>query len=152
MEQPVDLLKRVPLFDSLSHRQLKRLARNFRERRVRSGTSLVQQGKMSGVEFFVIAEGEACVTVDGEEVDRLGPGDHFGELGLIGGHVRTATVTADGPMRCLTMASWDFRRFVQGSPDVSWKLLQHLVGLVIDEQQRRAGAGAPGSSIGSAHP
>lgn len=152
MEQPVDLLKRVPLFDSLSHRQLKRLARNFRERRVRSGTSLVQQGKMSGVEFFVIAEGEACVTVEGEEIDRLGPGDHFGELGLIGGHVRTATVTADGPMRCLTMASWDFRRFVQGSPDVSWKLLQHLVGLVIDEQQRRAGAGAPGSSIGSAHP
>jgi CRP-like cAMP-binding protein len=141
VEQPVDLLKRVPLFDSLSHRQLKRLARNFRERRVRSGTSLVQQGKMSGVEFFVIAEGEACVTVEGEEIDRLGPGDHFGELGLIGGHVRTATVTADGPMRCLTMASWDFRRFVQGSPDVSWKLLQHLVGLVIDEQQRRAGTG-----------
>jgi CRP-like cAMP-binding protein len=136
VEEVVDHLKRVPLFNSLSQRQLKRLARNFRERSVRSGTSLVQQGKMSGVDFFVIVEGEASVTVDGEEIDRLGPGDHFGELGLISEQVRLATVTADGPMRCLAMAAWDFRKYVQGSPDVSWKLIQYLVGLLIDERSR----------------
>ena len=136
MEELVDHLRQVPLFDSLSQRQLKRLARDFKERRVRSGTSLVQRGEMSGADFFVIAEGQASVTVDGTEIDRLGPGDHFGELGLIGGQVRQATVTADGPMRCLVIASWDFRRFVQGSPDVSWKLLQYLVGLVTDERNR----------------
>jgi CRP-like cAMP-binding protein len=136
VEEVVDHLKRVPLFNSLSQRQLKRLARNFRERSVRSGTSLVQQGKMSGVDFFVIVEGEASVIVDGEEIDRLGPGDHFGELGLISEQVRLATVAADGPMRCLAMAAWDFRKYVQGSPDVSWKLIQYLVGLLIDERSR----------------
>jgi CRP/FNR family cyclic AMP-dependent transcriptional regulator len=93
---------------------------------------------MSGVDFFVIAEGEASVTVDGTEIGRLGPGDHFGELALIAGQVRQATVTADGPVRCLVMASWHFRRFVQDNPDVSWKLLQYLVGLVTDERNRSA--------------
>jgi CRP-like cAMP-binding protein len=133
-----DELKRVPLFSNLTQRQLKRLARDFKERRVRSGTPLVRQGEMSGVDFFVIAEGEASVTVDGTEVGRLGPGDHFGELALIAGQVRQATVTADGPVRCLVMASWHFRRFVQDNPDVSWKLLQYLVGLVTDERNRSA--------------
>jgi CRP-like cAMP-binding protein len=138
VEEAVDHLRRVPLFNSLSERQLKRLARDFKERGVRSGTPLVKQGTMSGVEFFVIVEGEASVTVDGQEVGRLGPGDHFGELGLIGEQVRLATVTAEGPMRCLTMAAWDFRKFVQGSPDVSWKLIQYLVALIYDDRKRDA--------------
>ena len=137
METLADELKRVPLFSNLNQRQLKRLARDFREREVGSGTSLVRQGEMSGVDFFVIAEGEASVSVDGKEIARLGPGDHFGELGLIGGQVRQATVTADGPLRCLVMASWDFRRFVQSDPNVSWKLLQYLVGLVTDAGAHR---------------
>jgi CRP-like cAMP-binding protein len=136
VEELVDHLRRVPLFNSLSQRQLKRLARDFRERQVRSGTSLVRRGHMSGVDFFVIAEGEASVTVDGTEIGRLRPGDHFGELALLGGQVRQATVTADGPMRCLVMASWHFRRFVQDNPAVSWKLLEYLVGLVTDERNR----------------
>jgi len=113
VEDVVKHLKLVPLFSSLSQRQLKGLARDFKERRVPSGTSLVKQGHMSGVDFFVIVEGDASVTVNGTEVGRLRPGDHFGELGLIGGQARQATVTAEGPMRCLAMASWDFRRFVQ---------------------------------------
>jgi CRP/FNR family transcriptional regulator, cyclic AMP receptor protein len=136
VEELLDHLKQVPLFNSLSQRQLKRLMRDFKERRVRSGTPLVQRGQMSGVDFFVIVEGEASVTVGGAEVGRLRPGDHFGELALIGGQVRQATVTADGPMRCLVMASWNFRRFVQDNPDVSWKLLQYLVSLVTDERNR----------------
>lgn len=140
MEDVVKHLKLVPLFSSLSQRQLKGLARDFKERRVPSGTSLVRQGHMSGVDFFVIVEGEASVTVDGTEIGRLRPGDHFGELGLIGGQARQATVTADEPMRCLAMASWDFRRFVQSNPEVSWKLLQYLVGIITDERNRGARA------------
>ena len=122
----VEELKRVPLFNELSQRQLKRLARDFKERTFRPGTSMLRQGKMSGVDFFVIAEGEASVSVDGKEVGRLGPGDHFGELALIGQRTRTATVTAELRLRCLVMTSWHFRRFITGNPDVSWKLLQHL--------------------------
>jgi CRP/FNR family transcriptional regulator, cyclic AMP receptor protein len=143
VEKIPDLLKPVPLFNSLSQRQLKKLGRDVKERQVRSGTALVREGKMSGADFFVIVEGAASVTVRGEEIARLGPGDHFGELGLIGGQVRQATVTADGPMRCLVMAAWDFRRFVQRSPDVSWKLLQYLARLVTAERDRGVKAGAP---------
>jgi CRP-like cAMP-binding protein len=132
----VDELKQVPLFSNLSQRQLRRLARDFKEREVRPGTSVVRQGQMSGVDFFVIAEGEASVSVDGTEIARLGPGDHFGELALIGERVRLATVTAEAPLRCLVMASWDFRKFVKGNPDVSWKLLQYLVGVVAHERSK----------------
>jgi CRP/FNR family cyclic AMP-dependent transcriptional regulator len=137
-----DELKRVPLFSSLSQRQLKRLGRDFKERRFRPGTSIVRQGHMSGVDFFVIAEGEASVSIDGREVARLGPGDHFGELALIGERVRSATVTAEVPLRCLVTASWHFRRFVKDNPDVSWKLLQHLAGVVGQEQNKRTGSSA----------
>ena len=126
-------LKNVPLFSGLSQRQLRRLAAHFRERKVPVGTTLVRQGEMSGVDFFVIAEGAAAVQVDGAEVARLGPGDYFGELALIGERVRTATVTAASDLRCLVAASWDFRRFVRDNPDVSWKLLQHLAGLLTEE-------------------
>ena len=130
MVSRVDELKRVPLFNGLSQRQLKKLAADLGERTFRPGTAIVQQGKMSGVDFFVIAEGDASVSVDGKSIDRLGPGDYFGELALIGERARAATVTAETPLRCLTMRSWDFRRFVTDNPDVSWKLLQHVVELL----------------------
>jgi CRP-like cAMP-binding protein len=142
--KPIDELKRVPLFSSLSQRQLKRLARDFKEREFRPGTSMVRQGQMSGANLFVIAEGEASVTVDGTEIAKLGPGDHFGELALIGERVRLATVTAETPLRCLVIASWDFRKFVTGNPDVSWKLLQYLVGVLADERTRGTQASLQG--------
>ena len=140
MAKLVDELRQVPLFSGLSQRQLKQLARGFKEREFRPGTSMVRQGEMSGVGFFVITGGEASVSVDGMEVARLGPGDHFGELALISEQVRSATVTADGPLQCLVMAFWDFRRFAKENPDVTWKLLQHLVGVLTEERNRRAQA------------
>ena len=140
MAKLVDELRQVPLFSGLSQRQLKQLARNFKEREFRPGTSMVRQGEMSGVGFFVITGGEASVSVDGMEVAKLGPGDHFGELALISEQVRSATVTAEGPLQCLVMAFWDFRRFAKENPDVTWKLLQHLVGLLTEERNRRAQA------------
>jgi CRP-like cAMP-binding protein len=140
-DQPVanlaDELKKVPLFGELNQRQLKRLARDFREREFRPGTTVVRQGQMSGVDFFVIADGTASVSVDGDEVAKLGPGDHFGELALIGERVRSATVTAEERLRCLVMASWDFRKFVKDNPDVSWKLLQHLAHVLTEERTGR---------------
>jgi len=136
----VDELRQVPLFSGLSQRQVKQLARGFKEREFRPGTSMVRQGEMSGVGFFVITGGEASVSVDGMEVARLGPGDHFGELALISEQVRSATVTAEGPLQCLVMAFWDFRRFAKENPDVTWKLLQHLVGVLTEERNRRAQA------------
>lgn len=137
MAHLADDLKSVPLFSGLSQRQLKRLARGFREREVKAGTALMREGEKSAVSFFVIAEGNATVSVDGNEVSRLGPGDYFGELALISEEVRSATVTADGPMRCLVMGFWDFRRYAKENPDVTWKLLQHVVELLSEERSSR---------------
>jgi CRP-like cAMP-binding protein len=131
-------LKQVPLFSSLPQRQLKRLSRDFKERQFEPGVTPVRQGHMSGIGFFVITGGEASVSVDSTEVARLGPGDHFGELGLISERARTATVTAETSLRCLELASWDFRRFVRDNPDVSWKLLQHLVNLLLEARERKS--------------
>ena len=142
MASPADELKRVPLFSELSQRQLKGLARGFRERQVKAGTAMMREGEMSGISFFVIVEGTATVSVDGKEVRQLGPGDHFGELALISERVRSTTVIADGPMRCLTMRFWDFRRFAKQNPDVTWKLLQYVVDILADEREQRVGARA----------
>ncbi len=141
MASRVDELKQVPLFSGLSQRQLRQLARAVNEREYRPGVTVVRQGQMSGIGFFIVVEGTASVTVDGTEVAKLGPGDHFGELGLISDQVRSATVTIETPARCLVMASWDFKKFASENPDVSWKLLQHLVGILTEERNRRARAG-----------
>ena len=133
-------LGQVPLFSGLSQRQLKRLAKLFKEREFRPGKPVVKQGDMSGVRFFVIVDGEATVSVDGTEVARLGPGDYFGELALISEQVRAATVTPDGPLTCKVIDFWDFRSFAKDNPEVGWKLLQHVVQLLLDERQRRARA------------
>jgi CRP-like cAMP-binding protein len=139
MASPPEVLKRVPLFSSLSQRQLKRLARDFREHQIKSGTRVMREGEESGISFFVIVEGTATVSLHGAHVRQLGPGDHFGELALISKRVRSATVTADGPMRCLGMRFWDFRKFAKENPDVVWKLLQYVVELLADERRLRAG-------------
>ena len=122
-------LKRVPLFSTLSERQLGRLKKNFKERTFQPGATIVREGEMSGVNFFVIVKGEASAAVGGKETRRLGPGNYFGELGLILERERTATVTALEPVHCLSLASWHFRKFILDNPDVAWKLLQHVAEL-----------------------
>jgi CRP-like cAMP-binding protein len=124
-----DDLKHVPLFADLDNRQLKKLASRFRERTVGPGTQVTTEGEMSGVGFFVVGGGEAKVTVGGNEVTTLGPGDHFGEIALVSEAARTATVTATTDLRLLEIPFWDFRDFAHANPDVTWKLLQHVVAL-----------------------
>jgi CRP-like cAMP-binding protein len=127
MPSAADELSRVPLFSGLSRRQLQKLSKLSRERVLEPGTSAVHEGKMSGVGFFVMTEGEVTVSIGGREVATLGPGDHFGELALVSESERTATVTARTHVRCLEIPFWDFREFAHANPDVMWKLLQHVV-------------------------
>jgi CRP-like cAMP-binding protein len=136
----VDNLKQVPLFSDLNKRQLRQLARACKEREFRPGTTVVRQGRMSGIGFFIIVDGEAVVSIDETDVARLGPGDHFGELALISNEVRTATVTAATSLRCLVMMFWDFRDFGKRNPEVLWKLLEHVVGLLADARSKQATA------------
>ena len=127
MPELTDDLKRVPLFADLGRRDLRKLAARFNERTLRPGATPVQEGKMSGIGFFVIAEGEAAVSIGGEVLATLGAGDHFGEIALISEGLRTATVTATTPLRVLEIPFYDFREFALTNPEVTWKLLQHVV-------------------------
>jgi CRP-like cAMP-binding protein len=85
---------------------------------------------MSGIGFFVIADGEASVSIGGKVFRTIGPGDHFGEVALVNETERTATVTADTDLRVLEIPFYDFRDFALTNPDVMWALLQHVVALL----------------------
>ena len=135
-----DDLARVKLFSALSRRQLSRLARQTKVRQFGPGVEVLSEGTMSGVGFFVIVEGEAVVSVEGQEVVRLGPGDHFGELALVTKDARMATVTAATRLTCHVIALWDFRKFAKENPDVCWALLEHVAGVLAAERERRARA------------
>jgi CRP-like cAMP-binding protein len=129
-----EALGRVPLLSGLDSKQLNALARSFTERAFPAGTVVVKEGDERGIGFFVIADGRARVMLKGVELDTLGPGDHFGEIALIGDRVRTATVTAETDLQTLVTTVWEFRAFVQNDPDVAWKLLEHLAELIQDSQ------------------
>jgi CRP-like cAMP-binding protein len=136
MPSSADDLQRVPLFADLSGRQRRKLASNFRERTFKPGVDVVREGSMSGMGFFVVADGEASVSVGGVEVATLAAGDHFGELALVSKAERSATVTARTELRCLEIAFSDFREFAHANPDVTWKLLQHVVSMLLSEPSR----------------
>ena len=120
-----DALGRVPLFVDLKPKELDRLRKSFKERTFEAGETVMTQGG-SGAGFFVIEAGTAVVTRGGNEVARLGPGEYFGEIALIDGGARTATVTAATELRCHGLASWDFRGIVESDGRIAWKLLQAL--------------------------
>jgi CRP-like cAMP-binding protein len=129
----VEALGRVPLLSGLDRKELRRLADSFTDRAFPAGTVVVKQGDQRGIGFFVITEGTARVSVDGKDLAVLGPGDHFGEIALIGDRVRTATVTAETDLETLVTTVWEFRGFVKTNPDAAWKLLEHLVGLLAEK-------------------
>jgi CRP-like cAMP-binding protein len=130
----VDSLREVPLFAELAERDLKRLADSMQEKSFAAGTEIVTEGK-GGVGFFVILDGKARVTVAGAERGTLSPGDYFGEMALIDGDDRTASVHAESDLRCAAMTTWNFRPFVKDHPDIAWALLKSLVKRVRESRQ-----------------
>jgi CRP/FNR family transcriptional regulator, cyclic AMP receptor protein len=135
MAAPVDLIKRVPLFEDVRGRELEQLANSFKARRFSQGDQIAEEGQ-GGIGFFVIGEGEAAITVHGEQVHTLKPGDYFGEIALIDAGMRTATVTAATPITAYGLTAWDFRPFVESNASVAWKLLQHLAKLFRELQEK----------------
>jgi CRP/FNR family cyclic AMP-dependent transcriptional regulator len=127
MPATVEQLKRVELFKDLDRKELNSLASSFKERTFNAGETVVSEGS-GGVGFFVIDDGQAKVTVHGEERARLGPGDSFGELALIDdqGGGRTASVIAETELRCYGLTSWEFRPLVEKNASIAWKMLQAL--------------------------
>ncbi len=117
---PADLAS-VPLFESLSEAERAEVTAWFEIKEVGAGVRLVSEGT-TGFSFFVIVEGAAAVTVGGEDVALLGPGDFFGEMALVSPGRRTATVTTASPTRVLVLVGDDFRRLRTAYPEVAAKI------------------------------
>ena len=134
-----EALARVPLFSGLSSRHLKRLADSMQEVRYMEGASVVKKGQ-EGDSFYVILQGEATVIgPGGTTVNRLQPGDFFGEISLLDGGARTATVTTETPMTMLELKRTEFMRMVEDEPDVAVKLLSHTASLLRRAERSLAG-------------
>ena len=125
MSAPIELLKNVPLFQRLSDKDLKTLANNFSDRTFKAGQELTAEGQ-GGAGFFVLESGEAKVTVGGEERRTLGPGDHFGEIALIDGGLRTASITATADGKAYGLTPWQFRPLVEEHAEIAWPLLEAM--------------------------
>ena len=134
-EAPVELIKRVPLFSDLSDRELKQVALSMRERKFDAGQTVTEEGK-GGIGFFVIADGTAQVSIAGADVRKFGPGDYFGEIGLVADMGRTATIKAETELRCYGMTSWDFRPLVESNASIAWKMLQVMAQRLKEAEAR----------------
>jgi CRP-like cAMP-binding protein len=120
---PPEILRRVDLFESLSDRNLERLADTLEERAFSEGDAILTEGQ-GGLGFYVIGEGTVTYSVNGKDVGSGGPGEYFGEVALIGDSPRGATVTAASDVTVYAMTLWDFRVLVRKNPDVASELLQ----------------------------
>jgi len=108
-------LKSIPLFEEVGDEELAQIAPFAQEVSVEAGKVLVREGDFS-YEFMAIEDGTAEVTRGGEHVADLGPGNFFGEMGLLEKTLRNATVTAKSPMRLVTLTGWDLRRVERAAP------------------------------------
>jgi CRP/FNR family transcriptional regulator, cyclic AMP receptor protein len=138
MAEVIETLREVPLFAGLSEKELKRVADNMVERTFSEGQEITSQDAR-GNWFFVIEEGTASVSRNGETVRNLGPGDYFGEIALIDKGARSATIVANGELRCQGLSAIAFRPLVQTHPEIAWPLLEALVERLRDAESRAGG-------------
>jgi CRP-like cAMP-binding protein len=135
MSAPIELLKNVPLFKNVPDKQLSMLASEMIERRFSDGQTLTGEGQ-GGVGFFVLGEGNAKVTVDGEDRRTIGPGEYFGEIALIDGGPRTATITATSDGVAYGLTPWQFRPLVESHAEIAWPLLEAMAKRTRELEQR----------------
>ena len=124
-------LKSIPLFSEVSDDELFTIAPFAEEKQVEAGAVLAKEGQFA-YEFMAIEDGQAEVTRDGAHVAELGPGDFFGEIGLLETQLRTATVTAKSDMRLITLTGWDMKRLERNIPQAVEQIRRTL------EQRREA--------------
>ena len=112
------MLAGIGAFSGLSRHELEQLAGWTFELEVPEGEELLKEGKLAH-EFFVIEDGAVEVRQDGERIAELGTGDFFGEIALLEGGTRTATVVATTPLRLIVMSAHEFRRMEQNLPAIA---------------------------------
>jgi len=122
-------LAAVPLFAELSGRQLQRLAGAAVAYRYEPGEVMVKEGA-PGETLFVLLEGSAKVTKGGRTIRRLGASDFFGEVAVMDGRPRSASVVAESPIRCVVLHRDQLKRAMDEEPLVAWKLLQVIAARI----------------------
>jgi CRP-like cAMP-binding protein len=128
----LELIKRVPLFSNCSKRELDEIAGIADELSIPEGKELTREGA-TGHEFLVLIDGSADVRRKSRKVNTLGSGDFLGEIALITGAPRTATVTTTSPSRMLVVTARDFRMLLRHMPTLQLKVLEALASRLPDE-------------------
>jgi CRP-like cAMP-binding protein len=123
----VEWVRQVPLFAACSNRELRAIAGVVKEVSHPKGTVIAKEGD-PGVGLFVIVDGEAEVTIGGKRMAILRRGDFFGEIALLDGGPRSATVTARTDMRLLGLTEWVFRGLIQEHPSIAVRTLESMAG------------------------
>lgn len=125
----VAMLREVPLFEGLSSRHVRRIAQLATEVTFRAGRTIVERG-VRGDAFYLILDGRAkvyrSVVPGGRILARLGPGDFFGEMALLDGGPRAATVVAETPLAAMRLSRPAFRRLLQKEPAVAVRVLEEM--------------------------
>ena len=138
LEHRIELLRKVWLFSGCNEEEIERIAAMAEPRSVDAGTEVTREGE-EGLEFFVAVEGDAVASVEGDEIGRIGAGGFFGEMALIDGGERVATVTATTDMRLLVLGRHEFNEMLEiAMPAVTPKLLA-VVGARMRTIDRHAG-------------
>jgi CRP/FNR family cyclic AMP-dependent transcriptional regulator len=130
----VGMLSSVPLFSECTPKELDSIRRAAKEVTHAAGAVLAREGD-TGLGFFLILEGTTSVTVGGQPRATMGPGDFFGEISLLDEGPRTATVTAETPVRLLAIAAWVFKGLIEEHPSIAAKMLR-----VVAQRLRAASA------------
>ena len=128
----VELLRGVPLFERCSRGELQQIAGLADEIDLPAGRALTAEGR-TGYEFVVIVDGAATVKRKGRTVNHLRSGDFLGEIALVTGAPRTATVTTTEPSHLLVVTARDFRRLLRDTPSMQMKVLEALAARLPDD-------------------
>ncbi|HEX6127645.1 MAG TPA: cyclic nucleotide-binding domain-containing protein [Candidatus Limnocylindria bacterium] len=128
-DEKLDLLQRIPLFSGLDRRRMERLGMLADEVDVPAGKVLMRQGE-TGSDMMVLVRGSVAVERDGNRLNTLGPGDFFGEIALVDGGPRTATITAEEPTTLLVITHRDFHSMMDEFPEVAAQVMNALANRV----------------------
>jgi CRP-like cAMP-binding protein len=120
-----DVLRTIPLFSGMTDRSIERISAIAQDATFPAGTTLTREGE-PGDSFVVIVDGHATVRQDGRTIRELGPGEYFGEISLIDGGPRTATVTADTAIDALVVDREGFGQLMDDFPVVRLDLVSAL--------------------------
>ncbi len=144
-DQRLALLRGVGLFSGCSNTELNRIGSLMTMVELVQGSVLVEQGT-PGLEFFVVVEGSATASRNGLQLAVLEPGSFFGELALLDGGERTATVVAATDMKLLVLTRHEFMSLQSSAPSVAYKMLAELGSRLRKADAMLDGAGRPGLS------